>query len=380
LLFQQVSLVGLLANLLAVPWVTLVVTPVALLGVLWPPLWSLSALALEGLMALLTPLSHWPWAVLERPAAPWWCAAAGLFGGLLLIMRWPLPLRLLGLPLMLPVLFWQNPKPEHGSFELLAFDVGQGTAVLVRTAGHSLLYDAGPRYGPDSNAGARVLVPALRALGVRPDLLLLSHSDTDHIGGAAAVLAWLPGLPLMSSLAFDHPLLRSVTHHQPCRAGQRWQWDGVDFELLHPSAEFASGARKPNELSCVLRVAAAQGQGAAVLAGDLEARQEAELALQSQLRADVLLAPHHGSRTSSSDALLDAVQPRWALVQAGYRNRFGHPAPEVMARYAQRGVGVMQSAHCGAATWRSVRPEQVQCEREAAPRYWQHRAGLADRQ
>jgi competence protein ComEC len=225
-----------------------------------------------------------------------------------------------------------------------------------------------------------VLVPALRALGVRPDLLLLSHSDTDHIGGAAAVLAWLPGLPLMSSLAFDHPLLRSVTHHQPCRAGQRWQWDGVDFELLHPSAEFASGARKPNELSCVLRVAAAQGQGAAVLAGDLEARQEAELALQSQLRADVLLAPHHGSRTSSSDALLDAVQPRWALVQAGYRNRFGHPAPEVMARYAQRGVGVLQSVHCGAATWRSARPERVQCEREAAPRYWQHRVGLADRQ
>jgi competence protein ComEC len=380
LLFQQISVVGLLANLLAVPWVTLVVTPVALLGLLWPPLWSLSALALEGLMALLTPMSQWPWAVLERPAAPWWCAAAGLFGGLLLIMRWPLPLRLLGLPLMLPVLLWQNPKPEHGSFELLAFDVGQGTAVLVRTAGHSLLYDAGPRYGPGSDAGARVLVPALRALGVRPDLLVLSHSDTDHIGGAAALLAWLPDLPLMSSLAIDHPLMRSVPHHRPCRAGQRWQWDGVDFELLHPSAEFAAGTHKPNELSCVLRVSAAAGQGAALLAGDLEARQEAELALRSRLRADVLLAPHHGSRTSSSEALLDAVQPRWALVQAGYRNRFGHPAPEVMARYAQRGVGVLQSVHCGAATWRSARPEKVQCEREQAPRYWQHRAGLADRQ
>jgi competence protein ComEC len=375
LLFQQVSLVGLLANLLAVPWVTLVVTPVALLGVLWPPLWSLSALALEGLMALLTPLSHWPWAVLERPAAPWWCAAAGLFGGLLLIMRWPLPLRLLGLPLMLPVLFWQNPKPEHGSFELLAFDVGQGTAVLVRTAGHSLLYDAGPRYGRDSDAGARVLVPAMRALGVRPELLLLSHSDTDHIGGAVAVLAWLPGLPLMSSLAFDHPLLRSVTHHQPCRAGQRWQWDGVDFELLHPSGEFALEPHKPNELSCALRVTAAGGQGSALLMGDLEARQEAELARRLPLRAELLLAPHHGSRTSSSDALLDAVQPRWVLVQAGYRNRFGHPAPPVMARYEQRGIRVAQTAICGAATWRSAAPDQVLCERARSLRYWHHRAG-----
>ncbi|MEI7784246.1 MAG: DNA internalization-related competence protein ComEC/Rec2 [Betaproteobacteria bacterium] len=375
LLFQQVSLVGLLANVLAIPWVTLLVTPLALLGIVWPPAWNGSAWALEVLMALLNPLAQWPWAVMERPAAPWWSAAAGLLGGLLLVMRWPTPLRLLGLPLMLPVALWQNPTPAPGSFELLAFDVGQGTAVVVRTARHSLLYDAGPRYGRDSDAGARVLVPALRALGLRLDLLLLSHRDTDHIGGASALLAWRPDLPVMSSLPDEHALLRGRAGHQPCRAGQRWQWDGVNFEVLHPSAEFAQEPHKPNELSCVLRVAATGGQGSALLAGDLEARQEAELARRMPLQADLLLAPHHGSRTSSSDAMLDAVQPRWVLVQAGYRNRFGHPAPPVMERYAQRGIRVAQSASCGAATWRSAAPDQVLCERTRAPRYWHHRAG-----
>lgn len=378
LLFQQVSLVGLLANLLAIPWVTLLVTPLALLGLVFPPLWNLSALALEGLMAVLTPLSQWPWAVLERAAAPWWCALAGLLGGLLLVMRWPLPMRLLGLPLMLPVLLWQNPAPRPGSFELVAFDVGQGSAVLVRTARHSLLYDAGPRYGRDSDAGARVLVPALRAMGARPDLLLLSHRDTDHTGGAAAVLAWQPDLPVLSSLTADHPLLEGASaRHRPCRAGQHWHWDGVDFELLHPSDEFAAGVHKPNELSCVLRVSA--GRAAALLTGDLGAQQEAELARRFTLRADLLLAPHHGSRTSSSDALLDAAQPRWVLVQAGYRNRFGHPAPEVVARYASRGIQVAQSAACGAASWHSAEPERVQCERDQSRRYWHHGSGPAAR-
>ncbi len=370
LLFQQVSVVGLLANALAIPWVTLVVTPLALVGLVLAPAWSLAAVLLEALMDLLTPLSHLSWAILERPAAPWWCAAAGLLGGALLLMRWPWSMRLLGVPLILPVLLWQHPRPPPGSFELLAFDVGQGSAVLVRTAGHSLLYDAGPRYSRESDAGHRVLVPALRALGVRLDLLMLSHSDSDHIGGAPALLARQPDLTVTSSLTDEHEFLAGLQAHRPCRAGQRWRWDGVDFEVLHPSEEAARLQRKPNARSCVLRISAAD-RGSALLTGDLETAQEAELAPRAHLRADLLLAPHHGSRSSSSPALLDAVQPRLVLVQAGYRNRFGHPAREVMERYHGRGIRVVETVRCGAATWRSQMPTQVQCERQQA-RYWQH--------
>ena len=369
-LFQQVSLVGLIANALAIPWVTFAVTPLALIGVLLPPAWPLAAALLDVLMQILGVLSQVSWAVVERAAAPWWCAAAGLLGGLLLVMRWPLALRSLGLPLMLPVLLWQPARPPPGAFEVLAFDVGQGSAVLVRTARYSLLYDAGPRYSRESDAGHRVLVPALRAMGERPDILVLSHSDSDHIGGARALLAAQPQMRLLSSLAPDHELLRTRAEPLACRAGQRWQWDGVRFEILHPSDDDAARLRKPNALSCVLRV---QGEHAAALrVGDLEAAQEAALVERARVRADWLLVPHHGSRTSSSAALLDAVQPRWAVVQAAYRNRFGHPASDVMARYQARNIEVVQSSRCGAATWRSDEPQSMDCLRQQVPRYWQH--------
>ena len=372
LLFQQVSLVGLLANVLAIPWVTLLVTPLALMGLLLPPCWALAATLLEALMVVLTPLAQIPWAILERPAAPWWCAAAGILGGLLLLMRWPWTLRLLGLPLLLPVLLWQHPRPPPGSFELLAFDVGQGSAVLVQTAGHSLLYDAGPRYSRESDAGHRVLVPALRALGVQLDLLMLSHSDTDHIGGAPAVLARQPDLPVLSSLTDEQVSLIGLRAHRPCRVGQSWRWDGVEFEVLHPTEEVARLERKPNARSCVLRITAAAGRGSALLTGDLETAQELQLSGRATLRADLLMAPHHGSRTSSSSALIEAVRPRIVLVQAGYRNRFGHPAAEIVERYRSHGVEVVETTRCGAATWRSLAPGEVHCQRQQV-RYWQHR-------
>jgi competence protein ComEC len=206
---------------------------------------------------------------------------------------------------------------------------------------------------------------------VRLDLLMLSHSDTDHIGGAPALLARQPELTVTSSLTEDHELLAGHRFHRPCRAGQRWHWDGVDFEVLHPDEDAARREHKPNARSCVLRIAAAD-QGSALLTGDLESAQEAELAPRAYLRADLLLAPHHGSRSSSSPALIDAVQPRLVLVQAGYRNRFGHPAREVMERYHSRGIRVVETVRCGAATWRSQTPAQVDCERQKV-RYWQHR-------
>ncbi len=283
-------------------------------------------------------------------------------------------MRLLALPLLWPVLAWQGARLAPGQFELLAADIGQGNAVLVRTATHTLLYDAGPRFSRESDAGHRVLVPLLRALGERVDVLMLSHRDSDHTGGAAAVLAQQPQARLLGSIEADHALqaLRPV---QPCLAGQRWDWDGVAFEVLHPQPGDTAQARKPNALSCVLRIAAA-GEGAptALLAGDIEAAQEqALLARGAPLAATLLLVPHHGSKTSSTPAFLDAVAPRTALVQAGYRNRFGHPAPEVYGRYQARGIRVVESARCGAATWSSAQPGDVACERDVGMRYWQHR-------
>ena len=379
LLFGQVSLVGLLANLLAIPWATLVVTPLALLGVLWAPLWQAAAWCVQALTLLLQWLAAWPWAQIALPMAPLWAGVAAVAGGALLALRLPWALRLLGLPLLLPALWWQAPRPPPGQFELLAADVGQGQAVLVRTARHALLYDAGPRYHQDSDAGQRVLVPLLRALGERLDLLLLSHGDSDHTGGAAAVLAQQPQAELLASMEAGHPL-QALRRARPCVAGQGWHWDGVRFELLHPPqhllqpAPDAAGGRapKPNALSCVLRITAADGR-AALLVGDIERDQEqALLAAAAPLAADLLLVPHHGSKTSSSDAFIAAVAPRLALVQAGYRNRFGHPAPEVAARYTERGITLVQTPQCGAARWVSGQPQDMHCERQAGRRYWHH--------
>ena len=379
LLFGQVSVVGLAANALAIPWVTLVVTPLAMSGVLLAPLWDVSALAMAALVWYLQLLAALPFATLTVAHAPAWAGAAGVVGGVLLVMQLPWSLRLMGLPLMLPVLLWQSPGPEQGQFELLAADIGQGNAVIVRTAEHALVYDAGPRFSRESDAGHRVLVPLLRALDLPVDMLMLSHRDSDHTGGALAVLTMQPKAALVSSIEGDHEL-QAVRAAQRCAAGQHWRWDGVDFELLHPQAQDYEAANKSNAMSCTLRIS--NGEHSALLVGDIEQPQEARLvaaigvgATAHSLRSDVLLVPHHGSKSSSSDAFLDAVQPRIALVQAGYRNRFGHPAESVLVRYQERHIRVIDSPHCGAATWRSAEPQEVVCQRVQHPRYWQHRLG-----
>ncbi len=376
LLFGQVSLVGFIANLFAIPWVTLLLTPLALLGVLAPPAWDLAAVAVAVLAAYLGWLAQLPHATLVVPAAPAWIGVAGVLGGLLLVLGLPARFRIVGAALVVPVLLWQSPRPLAGQFELLAADVGQGTAVLVRTSHHALLYDTGPRYSRDSDAGHRVLVPLLRALGVELDLLVLSHRDSDHVGGAQSVLAMQARARLIGSIEPEHGLWALRQGHR-CEHGQSWQWDGVVFTILHPRPEDYGEGVKPNALSCVLRVSASGGASAhaaaALLTGDIEAAQEGQLVQgAATLQADLLLVPHHGSKTSSSAAFLDAVSPRVALVQNGYRNRFGHPAAAPMARYAERGIRVVDSPHCGAMRWSSVEPGVVACQREAERRYWQH--------
>ena len=375
--FQQVSLVGFAANLVAIPLVTLAITPLALLGAAVAPLWHVGAWCVQWLTGWLAWLAAVPgavWAVPVASAAAQW---AGMLAAVVLVLPLPWRARLLALPLLLPLLWPARALPPVGEFELLAVDVGQGTAVLVRTREHLLVYDAGPQYSRDSDAGQRVLLPLLRARGERRiDRLLLSHRDADHVGGAAALLKGVPVGDMLSSLELAHPLLALAPGAQRCEAGQAWEWDGVKFEVLAPPATAYARSLKSNAMSCVLRVVAAGGS--VLLTGDIEHEQEAALEadLGPALRSTVLVVAHHGSKTSSTADFLAAVAPQTAVVQSGYRNRFGHPAPEVLARLAERAIHTVASPGCGAWHWQSTQVAVGTCERESTRRYWRHDAGL----
>ena len=380
--FQQVSLVGFVANLFAIPIVTLVITPLALLGTLVVPLWGVGAWVVQGLVAALGWLGSVPGAVWTVAAAPTWAQLAGLLGAVLLVLPLPWRIRalapLLALPLMLP----PRTLPADGTFDVTALDVGQGTAVVVRTHDHVMVYDAGPQYSRDSDAGQRVLLPFLRGSGVgRIDRLVLSHRDNDHTGGARALVTALPVDDLLSSLEASHPLLGLAARPSRCVAGQAWTWDGVRFDVLQPRAAAYERAAKPNALSCVVRVSTAARS--ILLAGDVERSEEAGLVADwgAALRSDVLIAPHHGSRTSSSAVFLDALQPATAVFQAGYRSRFGHPAPDVLERYRERGIAIVVSPACGAWHWShdgvaGARADGT-CLRQSARRYWHHDVAAA---
>ena len=377
--FQQVSLVGFAANLVAIPAVTLVITPLALLGSVAAPLWSAGAWSVEALVALLAWLGGRPGAVWTAAVAPAWASIAGLLGAVLLVLPLPWRLRLLGPLLALPLFAPPRELPAEGRFDLVAVDVGQGTAVLVRTRAHLLVYDAGPQYARDSDAGQRVLLPLLRARGeMRIDRLVLSHRDSDHTGGAQSLLSALPVGDVSSSLEPGHPLIALMPSPSRCEAGQGWDWDGVRFDVLGPRADAYAGAPKPNALSCVVRVSG--GGRSALLTGDIEREQEAGLvaAYGPALRSDVLIAPHHGSRTSSSAGFLDTVQPVRAVFQAGYRSRFGHPAADVVARYRERGVVTLASPACGAWSWPAAGPPAGVCERDTVRRYWHARESVVE--
>jgi competence protein ComEC len=373
LFFHQLALVGFVANIVAIPLVTLLITPLVLLGSLAPPLWNLAAwlVTLQGeWLSLLAGLPSASW---QPPTAPVWAQALAMLGTLLILLPAPGSLRWFGVPLLLPVLWVPVPAPAFGHFDLLGADVGQGQAVLVRTRHHSLLYDAGAQYARDSDAGERVLVPLLRSLGIAPlDLLILSHRDSDHVGGARAVFAGIGVLDFSSSLEVDHPLLAGRAH-RPCVVGQRWSWDGVDFEVLHPTPRdyerHAAGHLRPNALSCVIRID--DGQRSALLLGDIERPQELALIDRSAqaLRADVLLVAHHGSRSSSEPLFLEHVMPRWGLIQAGHHNRYGHPADEVIERLLDHGITVVRTDVCGAWHWRSADARNW-CHRVREHRYW----------
>jgi competence protein ComEC len=350
--------------------VTLVVTPLSLLGALAAPLWTAGASIVQVLAQVLAWMAALPGAVWIAPAAPWWAQWLGLLAGAVFVLPLPWRVRVLGVPLLLPLLWPATSRPNEGSFEVVAADVGQGNAVLVRTRRHLLVYDTGPRYSSDTDAGDRVLLPLLRGRGERAvHTLVLSHRDADHVGGAASLIAGIEVASIVGSLEPGHALRDAGPPFTPCAAGQQWQWDGVRFDVLYPQ-DFDTSA-KPNSQSCVVRVQGTDGRSL-LLAGDLESAQEAEIVAThgDALKSDVLLVPHHGSKTSSTAQFLDTVAPTTAVVQAGHRNRFGHPAPSVVQRYADRGIELVDSASCGAWTWRA---DGAACHRHRVARYWHHR-------
>ncbi|MBQ0931921.1 DNA internalization-related competence protein ComEC/Rec2 [Ideonella sp. 4Y16] len=370
--FNQWSLAAWPANLVAVPWVTWVITPLALLGLLWPPVLTVAAVLLAPLLWLTDALAQGHWASLAVPAGPGWLVAPAMLGAGLAVWRLPRLVQALSLLLALPVLWPAQRLPAPGHWWVQALDVGQGSVALVRTRHHLLVYDAGPAQGEGEDAGERVIWPALRALGERQiDELLLSHGDLDHIGGAGSLLRRLPVARLRHSLDPSHPLLADRTGAQPCQAGQAWVWDGVHFEVLWPPEPGARRQGATNAASCVLRVDDEQGR-ALLLTGDIGVAEEAALApgLAARPPLSVLLVPHHGSRSSSSDALLGATRPTVAVMQLGYRNRYGHPHPEVMARYRAASIDVVRTDVCGAWRWDDA---GASCTRDVHRRYWHHR-------
>ena len=369
LLFGQVSLAGPLANALAIPLVSVVVTPLALLAVvlpLQPPL-EIAAWLVEWLLRFLEWCAALPGALWQQHVPALWAAVLAMGGAVWMLAPRGVPWRAAGLALMAPAFALAPAAPAVGEAWVTTLDVGQGLAVLVRTANRALLYDAGPAYGPEADSGGRIVVPLLRGAGIRSvDTLVLSHEDLDHVGGALTLLETVEVQSLASSLAPNHPLNSLVALPGRCAAGASWDWDGVRFEFLHPQPGWEAARR--NNQSCVLRIDA--GGASILLTGDIERAAESFLAAAIQ-KTDVLLVPHHGSRSSSSEEFIAAVAPRWAVVPAGYRNRFGHPAREVLERYAKAGVRVLRTDLDGAVhviLGREV--VEVTAERARRPRYW----------
>lgn len=372
-LFQQFSLVSPLANAIAIPLVSLVITPLALIGALLPfdlPL-ALAHQLLAWLMAFIEWLADLPLAVWQQHASPAWTVGLATLGCVWLLLPRGFPSRGAGAFLMLPLVLVAPVRPAEGELLVTVLDVGQGLAVHAQTAGHDLIYDTGPQFSPDANSGNRILLPYLRAAGVRRlDGLILTHEDKDHAGGALSLLDGLPVDWTASSLPEDHPF-REAPGHRPCIDGQAWEWDGVRFEMLHPDAAgYEKTKRKSNDMSCVLKVTA--GEASMLLTGDIETISEQALSKRhgERLRADVLLAPHHGSRTSSSPEFIAAVGAKTVIFPVGYRNRFRHPNAEVLRRYEAAGAQLLRTDRDGAVTVRFGVSRGLTLEREARRRYW----------
>ena len=380
-MFQQVSVVSPVANALAIPLVSLIVVPLALAGVVVPvdAVLQLAQWIMAVCLAALEWLSRLPDAAWQQHAPPAWTVVAALAGAVWLLLPRGFPARWIGAIAFLPMFLIVPAPPGDGVARITVLDVGQGLAVVVRTRSHALLFDAGPAYAPGADSGNRIIVPYLRAAGIRRlDRMIVSHDDADHTGGALSVLQAVPVSAVLSSLPDLDPLILMAHDEQRCHAGQHWNWDGVRFDMLHPDA--ASHRRpgiKSNDRGCVLKITTVNAQGethSALIPADIERRSERALlaAMPDDLRADVLIAPHHGSRTSSTAEFVQAVAPRVVIFPVGYRNPFRHPHPDVVARYRASGSAHYRTDEGGAIRVElgGARPHGVSRYRDYYARYW----------
>ena len=382
-LFNQLSLISPLANGLAIPVVSLAVVPMAIAGAILPLdfLLHLAAMLWEWCAHGLFWLRQWPGAVWYLPTPSVWAWCLAMIGMLVWLLPRGWPVRWAGLVLWLPLFLPTQPLLQPSQMRVTVLDVGQGLSVLVQTAHHNMLYDAGPAYNEESDAGQRIVLPYLRHLGVyHLDTAVISHDDNDHSGGMASVLAGVLAGKLLSSLTPDADFFRqmqAMPHapalpQQPCHVGQQWQWDQVNFRVLSPAKETTTGL-KDNDKSCVIKVTSAHGS--LLLTGDIEKEAERWLleAAADQLTTTVMTMPHHGSKTSSTLAFVNATQPAIAIATVGYLNRFGHPKAEVIARYEAQGTRILRSDSDGAVLIDFLSGQQpvVRRWRQVEPRYWE---------
>jgi competence protein ComEC len=371
--FGRLSVVAPLANALAIPVFCIVLLPAVLTATVvaaidptaWPGLWRALAWVLDAAWPGLEAVAAWPgasWAPAAQPA--WLVGAAGgaALGALLLPVA---GLRCAAAILLAAILLGRAERPSEGAYLLAAIDVGQGLAVVVETAHRVLVFDTGPAWQGGGSAARVSLLPYLRARGIRGiDRLVLSHDDQDHAGGADS---------LTSALRVDHTMTAPGSRHaggETCARGGGWRWDGVAFRVLHPPAQFGGS---DNDRSCAIAVTGAGGT--ALLLADPEAAAENELQAQA-VAADVVLLPHHGSRSSSGHALVAATSARYGIASAGFGNRWGMPDSGVVARWRAAGATVLATSEEGAVLARFPSrpgPIVIETERRHAPRWWRAR-------
>jgi competence protein ComEC len=380
LMFGQASVISPIANALAIPIISLLVVPLAIIGALLPFDFVLHGAQqiLEVCMIGLNWLASSEMATWQQAAPPGWTIALSILGVLWLMLPRGFPQRWLGGLLILPMLFVSSAQLAQGEMQVTVLDVGQGLSVVIKTATHSMVYDTGRKYNDENDAGSQLILPYLRSQGIKHlDAMVISHDDSDHSGGAASLLAQMPIGWVASSYTMpngENALAKQLPPKQfKCFAGQRWVWDAVKFEVLYPQEDsYQDVDIKDNNRSCVIKVTS--HFGALLLTGDIEAQAE-QILLENQadkLKSDVMIAPHHGSKTSSTDALIEAVNVKHVIFTVGYLNRFKHPKPEIINRYQSNGATRYRSDHHGALIVDFMResPLQINAWRTVYRRYW----------
>jgi competence protein ComEC len=371
--FGRLSLVAPLANAVAIPVFSILVLPAVLAGTVLAALspaasafiWRALATGLDRAWPLLEALAAWPGASWAPAAQPFAASAIAIAFGFAAVLVPLAGVRIVAVVFLAGIAAGGTGQVEGGAFRLTVADVGQGLAVVVDTQKHVLVFDTGARWRGGGTAAGVSLVPLLRARGVRSiDRLVVSHDDADHAGGVEILER-----SVAVARATAAPGSRMTTD-EICETGKAWRWDGISFRVVHPPAGFAGS---DNDRSCALIVTGAGGS--ALLLADPESAAEGALAAE-RIAADVVLMPHHGSKTSSSDALVSAVHARLAIASAGFGNRWGMPDAAVVARWRSAGATVLDTATQGAITvsFPARRaPLSVDSERQGHPHWW--RAG-----